>query len=119
MPKEFSRSERLGGQMLRVLNDLLRQESKDPRVIGVSISAVELSRDLSVADVFFSLLDPNSDPEPATAGLASATGFLRSRVAKALKIRHAPELRFRHDDSAARAADLSELIAAAQRGDAE
>lgn len=119
MAREFSRSERLGGQILRLLNDILRQETKDPRLVGASISAVDLTRDLSVASVFFSLLDPDADPEPVTEGLESASGFLRSRIARALKIRHAPELRFRHDDSAARAAALSEMIAAAQRGNAD
>jgi len=74
MPREYPRSRRLGGQIMRVLNELLRFESKDPALADVSISEVELSRDLSVARVWFSVLDPaavlcmGSHVTPPTAG---------------------------------------------------
>ncbi len=119
MGREFARSERLGGQVLRVLNDLLLRESKDPRLDGVSISAVDLSRDLSVARVYYSSLDTEADTAAIDAGLASAAGFLRARVGTALGIRHAPELRFRHDDSIARGLAITGLIDAADKGDGE
>ncbi|MEM8982814.1 MAG: 30S ribosome-binding factor RbfA [Pseudomonadota bacterium] len=109
---EFSRHQRLNGQILRVLNELLRSESKDPRLAHVSISSVDVARDLSVARVYFSTLDPDADPEPVAQGLASAAGFLRTRIGRALKIRRSPELRFAHDDSAARGARLSAMLAA-------
>lgn len=115
MPREFTRKDRLSGQILRLLNDLVQQESKDPRLTGVAFSAVDVARDLAVADVYFTLLNPASEPEPAAEGLASAAGFFRTRVGRALKIRHTPELRFRHDDSAARGAEISALIDAANR----
>ena len=65
MPREFSRNQRLGAQMLRILSELLRFETKDPALSEVSLTAVELSRDLSVAKVYFSLLNPDDDPQPA------------------------------------------------------
>jgi ribosome-binding factor A len=110
MPREFSRNQRLGNQLLRTLADLLRREVKDPRVQGVALTDVDLSRDLSVAQVFFSLLDPAEDPHDALEGLQRATGFLRGRLGKALKVRHVPELRFAHDDSAEEGVRLSALI---------
>lgn len=110
MRREFSRQDRLGGQIQRVLNELLRFQSKDPALTGVSVTAVDLSRDLSVARVFFSTLDPDGDPDPVLAGLKRAGGFLRSRLGDALNVRRVPELRFQHDDSAARAEALSALI---------
>ena len=110
MPREFSRNQRLGNQVLRTLNELLRFETKDPRLEGVSFSAVNLSRDLSVAEVYFSILDPNADPAPVQDGLERAGGFLRSRLGRELKIRHVPELRFAHDDSAAEGQRISDLI---------
>ncbi|MFQ5610070.1 MAG: ribosome-binding factor A, partial [Woeseiaceae bacterium] len=58
MAREFSRHERLGNQIQRTLSELLRFETKDPRLHNVSLTAVDLSRDLSVARVYFSLLDP-------------------------------------------------------------
>ena len=117
MPREFSRNERLGNQVLRTLNELLRFETKDPRLELVSLTAVELSGDLSVAQVFFSMLDPNADPAPVKEGLDRASGFLRGRLGREIKIRHVPELRFVHDDSAAEGQRISDLIEHALKND--
>jgi len=110
MPREFARHQRLSAQMLRVLSEVLRFESKDPRLADVSLTAVDLSRDLSVARIFFSLLNPDDDPQPAIEGLERATGFLRSKLGAELQVRHVPELRFEHDDSIAHGAQISHLI---------
>ena len=110
MPREFSRNQRLGNQVLRTLNELLRFETKDPRLQGVSLTAVELSRDLSVARIYYSTLQPDADPAPVQQGLEKATGFLRGRLGQTIKVRHVPELRFEHDDSAAEGQRLSDLI---------
>ena len=104
--------------MLRTLNELLRFETKDPRLEGVSLSAVDLSRDLSVARVYFSILDPKRDPAPIQQGLEKATGFLRAKLGQAIKVRHVPELRFEHDDSAAEGQRIADLIADALNSDA-
>lgn len=103
--------------MLRTLNELVRFETKDPRLKMVSLSSLDLSRDLSVARVYFSLLDPNGDPAPVQEGLERASGFLRSRLGREIKIRHVPELRFAHDDSAAEAQRISSLIDKALKSD--
>lgn len=116
MPREFSRQSRLAGQVQRVLNELLRFESKDPRLSGVSVTGVELSRDLAVARVYFSTLEPDADTAPVLEGLQSAGGFLRSRLGREIKVRHVPELRFEHDDSVARGFHLTRLIEESERG---
>lgn len=117
MPREYSRNQRLGNEVLRTLSELLRFETKDPRLKNVSLTGVDLSRDLSVARVYFGLLDPADKPEPAMEGLRGAAGFLRSKLGHALKIRHVPELRFQHDDSAAESARISSLINSALHPD--
>ena len=117
MPREFSRNQRLGNQVLRTLNELLRFETKDPRLQGVSMTAVELSRDLSVARVYYSTLEPDADPVPVQQGLEKAAGFLRAKLGQAIKVRHVPELRFEHDDSAAEGQRLSDLIDRAVESD--
>ena len=117
MPREFGRHQRLGNEVLRALSELLRFETKDPRLDGVSLTSVELSRDLSVARIYFSLLNPDDPPEPALEGLRRASGFLRSKLGAAIKIRHVPELRFVHDDSAEQGAKISRLIDSALRAD--
>ena len=96
--------------MLRTLSELLRFETKDPGLAEVSLTAVDLSRDLSVARVYFSMLKPDADPQPALDGLKRAAGFLRSKLGRELMVRHVPELRFVHDDSIAHAAEISRLI---------
>ncbi|MEN7342555.1 MAG: 30S ribosome-binding factor RbfA [Pseudomonadota bacterium] len=108
--RDFTRSSRLGGQIHRVLNELLRFETKDPRLDGVTVSGVDLSRDLSVARVFVATLTPDADPAPVMAALEKAAGFLRGRLGREIKVRHVPELRFAHDDSVARGFHLSALI---------
>lgn len=110
MPREFLRHERLGNQVLRTLSELIRFETKDPRLKDLSLTAVDLSRDLSVARVYFSLIDPAADPAQAAAGLEKASGFLRSKLGAAIKVRHVPQLRFVHDDSAEHAVRISRLI---------
>jgi len=115
MPREFSRNQRLGNEILRTLSELLRFESKDPRLEGVSLTAVELSRDLSVARVYFSLLNPDDSVDQVLDGLVSAAGFLRARLGGAIQVRHVPELRFIHDDSAEESVRISKLIEDAMR----
>jgi len=110
MPREFARHQRLGAQILRSLSELLRFETKDPRLRDVSLTHVDLSKDLSVARVYFSLLGPDADPQRAVAGLDKASGFLRSKLGRAIKVRHVPELRWVHDDSAEQSIRISGLI---------
>lgn len=117
MPREFSRNQRLGVQVQRTLSELLRFETKDPRLASVSLTSVDLSRDLSVARVYFSLLDPDDDPQPAQDGLQRAAGFLRAKLGQSLDIRHVPELRFVHDDSVAQGFEISRLIDSASKSD--
>ena len=100
---------------MRTLSELLRFETKDPRLQDVSLTAVDLSRDLSVAKVYFSLLKPEDSPEAALEGLNKAAGFLRGRLGREIKVRHVPELRFIHDDSVEHGMKISELIDGALR----
>ncbi len=117
MPREFSRHQRLGAQIQRSLSELLHREVKDPGLNRISVTGVELSKDLSVARVWFNLLDPDADPAPAEEALRRAAGFLRSRLGGALDVRHVPELRFVHDDSTARAFEIGRLIDRAKSED--
>ncbi len=110
MPREFSRNQRLGAQVLRTLSELLRFDVKDPSLNGVSLTIVEMTRDVSVAKVYFSLLNPDDDPKSALEGLQRASGFLRGKLGSTLRIRHVPELRFLHDNSVAHGIEISRLI---------
>jgi ribosome-binding factor A len=108
------RPQKLGDLIQRELSDLLQRELRDPRVGMVTITAVDVSPDLSHAKVFYTTLDP-AHVADAARGLKRAAGFLRSQLAKRIKLYTTPELRFEYDESVERGDRLSRLIDAAIR----
>ncbi|MGC8489990.1 MAG: 30S ribosome-binding factor RbfA [Clostridia bacterium] len=92
------RAERVAEAMQTELAAMLQREIKDPRVGFVSITRVDLARDLAVARVYVSVLNPEEADETLV-GLRSARSFLRGEVARRLHLRQAPELEFRLDHS--------------------
>ena len=115
-PREFQRSERVAGQIRRDLARLIQQEVKDPKVGFVSLSDVEVTRDLSHAKVFITVFDPEK-AEESLQTLQKAASFLRSRLGQELRLRHVPELHFVHDDSVEKGSRIDELIAKALYAD--
>jgi ribosome-binding factor A len=109
VPRGFSRAIRLADQIQRDLADLIRLEVRDPRVGLVTITTVEVTRDLSHARVFVTSLSETAAAESVRA-LTHAAGFLRSRLAQTLKLRTIPELHFVYDASVERGIRLSKLI---------
>ena len=110
MPKDFSRARRVGEQIQREIAEMLHSESKDPRFKLLTISGVEVARDLSYAQVFFTLLDDSLDVENVQQALTKASGFMRKQLAKRMSLRIVPNLRFTYDKSIAYGASLSSLI---------
>jgi ribosome-binding factor A len=105
-------------QIQRILADVIRTELRDPRVSDVVITAVRVSRDLAVAWVYYSTLAVDQKPDAGLqAGLDSAAGFLRGRLAAQISARTVPEIRFRFDLAAERSRELDELIDAAVAND--
>lgn len=118
MAREFPRSRRVEEQIQRILADVIRTELRDPRVSDVVITAVRVSRDLAVAWVYYSTLAVDQKPDAGLqAGLESAAGFLRSRLAAQLSARTVPDIRFHFDVAAERSRQLDELIDAAVAND--
>ena len=84
---------------------------KDPRITGlVTVTGAEVTRDLRHAKVFVSILGSESERASTFEGLESAAGYLRSHLGRALHLRLAPEITFRHDDSVAYAARIESLL---------
>lgn len=109
MKRGQGRPQRIGDLIQRELSDLLARELRDPRVGMVTITSVDVSPDMSHAKVFITLLDKEHLAE-ALDGLGRAAGFLRSQLAKRVKLYSIPELRFQYDESFERADRLSRLI---------
>lgn len=116
MARDFKRSERVAGQIRRDLARLIQQEIKDPEVGFVSLSDVEVSRDLSHAKVYITVFDPEKAAESIKA-LRRASAFLRRRLGQELRLRHVPELHFLHDDSVETGSHIDALIAKALHAD--
>ncbi len=99
MAKEYPRSYRVADQIQQELAVLIRDELKDPRVSSLlTISSVDVSRDLSIAKVYFTLMD-SSGREDTLEALTSGSGFLRRCLGRRMSLRVVPQLRFHYDSS--------------------
>ncbi|SDG30847.1 ribosome-binding factor A [Onishia taeanensis] len=117
--REFKRTDRVADQLQQELAVLIQREVKDPRLGMITVSGVTVSRDLGYADVYVTLLGEN-DAERVKDNLKvlkRAAGFLRSQIARRIKLRHVPELRFHYDESVVRGQQLSSLIEEAVASD--
>ncbi len=116
MPREFNRSERVAGQIRRELAQLIQHEVKDPAIGFISLSDVEVTRDLAHAKVFITVFD--SDKAASTlVALRHAAGYLRHRLGQEMRIRSVPELHFHHDASVETGQRMDNLIDAALASD--
>jgi ribosome-binding factor A len=109
------RPQKVAELIQRDLSDLLRNELRDPRVGMLTITSVDVSPDLSHAKVYFTLLD-KKNLEDTLDGLKRASGYLRSQLARRMKLYTTPELRFSYDESVERGDHLSRLIDSAIKG---
>ena len=122
MAQEFSRTQRVGGQIQRELAQIIQQELRDPRLGLVTISAVEVSKDMTHAKVFVTLMNPEQDVAETLKVLKKASGFLRRAMGKRIVLRVLPELHFAYDsslDEGARVDALLKTVAAESKGDEE
>ena len=94
MAREFSRNQRMAEQIRRDLSEIIRDDLKDPRMGFISITEVRLTKDLSQATVFCSILEQDKQRETMDT-LNRAAGFLRSRVAERMRARSVPVCRGR------------------------
>ena len=115
--KAYPRSRRVAEQIQRSLSELIRREVKDPRLGPITLTDVEVSKDLAHAKVYYSVLGGTPDPEMVQEILDGAAPALRGPLGRALRIRHSPEIRFEADDLLERGAQLTDLIRRAVEDD--
>ena len=112
MPREFTRAERVSDAVQQELAVLIRDEVRDPRVGMVSVTDVDVSRDLAYAKIHVTFVGDHSQKEidEAMAALNGASGYLRKLLAGSIKLRITPKLTFLFDESGRRGQHLSALI---------
>ena len=119
MAREYNRTDRVADHLRRELATLIQFEMRDPRLGMVSVTDVEVSKDLSHARVFFTVLDANSRSEATevTEALNRAAGFMRTQLSKASSMRMVPQLRFYFDSSVGHSRHMEQLIEKAVAAD--
>ena len=121
MAKEYARTQRVADYLQRELAALIQHEVRDPRVGMVSITGVDVSRDLGHARVYYTEMGSDSSEEAGetTEALNRAAGFLRSQLSRDSNMRSVPQLKFFFDSSVGRGRHLEDLIRRAASADRE
>lgn len=111
-PRDPRRPDRVGAAVREEVASFLARDVKDPRISGlVTVTAVEMTRDLRHATVYVSIMATEEARASTLEGLTSTAVHLRSRVGRALRLQFAPEIVFKLDESVARAARIEHLLA--------
>ncbi len=105
------RSDRVAEAIREEVATFLQEGAKDPRIVGlVTVTAVELTRDLRHAKVFVSILGTDEERESTLQGLASVAAHLKPHLGRTLRLRVAPEVSFRSDNSVTNASRIETLL---------
>lgn len=104
------KQERVSGRIRKILSQLILREVADPRLQGITITDVELDPELLFAKVYVNALGEEEREPEVMMALEHAKGFLRREVAKRVKLRKAPELIFRWDETLERSERINKLL---------
>jgi ribosome-binding factor A len=118
--REFTRTDRVGPELQRELVEVLREEVRDPRLKGITIQEVRVTRDLAHAKIFFTCFPMDEGGREQERVLnGKLAGFLRSSLSRRALLRSVPQLHFVHDESIVRGEQLTHLIDQAVAGQSE
>jgi ribosome-binding factor A len=110
MPSQL-RLKRISDRIRQELSEMLIREIQDPRLSGISVTDVQVDRELAYADIFVSAVEGQERSEEVIQGLRSAAGFLRHHLAERVDLRVFPRLRFHWDVTPERADHFERLLA--------
>lgn len=123
MARDFSRTQRVAQEMQKEIAIILQREIKDPRIGMATVSGVEVSRDLAYGKVFVTFLNvlvEGHDSDQVKEGIKAlndASGFIRSLLGKAMRLRIVPELTFSYDSSLVEGMRMSNLVSNVVKND--
>lgn len=119
MASDHRRSERVAAAIREEVATFLNEEMRDPRFGFVTVTGVDVTRDLYHATIYVSVLGEDVDRDATLAALTTIAPRLRGQIGRALRLRAAPELVFKYDRSVANAARIETLLASIKRDEAE
>ena len=115
--KPVERSERVGGQIKKVLSELLHKNIKDPRLEMATITVVKMSRDLKSARIYFIASGGKKGNKEAIEGFKSALGYIKRTLARKIGLPYMPELSFFYDESFDYGSHIDNLLQSIQTDD--
>ncbi|MBN3039271.1 MAG: 30S ribosome-binding factor RbfA [Candidatus Omnitrophica bacterium] len=104
------RTQRVAEQIKKVIGGIIHDDLGDPRIGFVTVTKVELSRDLRVAKVYFSLLGSEKQLRDTKIGLKRSSGFIRKLLGERIKLRYTPEIIFKVDAGIEHSIHISEIL---------
>ena len=115
MPKDYSRTSRLSEQIQRDLAQMIQFDLKDPRLGMVTLNHVKVAKDIGYADIYFTVMGAKGETDEEIRRqtemiLNDAAGHLRSELARIMRTRITPHLRFHYDETLDRGMKLTSLI---------
>ena len=111
MRKNSVKNTRINGEVQRELSSIIQTEIKDPRISPLtSVVACEVAPDLKTCKAYISVLGDDEARKNTLAGLKSAEGFIKNRIAKAINLRNTPEIRFILDESIEYGINMTQII---------
>ena len=117
--KPFSRSDRVGGLIKQVMAELLNKHISDPRLTGITITDVEVSRDLRLAKIYFAASGGRDAAKGALEAFERARGFVKRELAQRMTLRYMPDLQFYYDESLEYGARIDKLLKAVKKDHAD
>jgi ribosome-binding factor A len=109
MPSKI-RIQRISGRIKELLSEMLIRDLQDPRLIGASVTDVTVDRELAFANIYVSCVEGHARAEEMIAGLESASGYIRSALARQIDLRSFPKLRFHYDPTPEQADHIEKLF---------
>lgn len=106
----MSRAEKVAQAIKKEVGNIIHDELGDPRLGFITIMRVELTRDLQLARIYFSVMGSQEQKDKAQDALDSASGFVRRLIGQRLKLRLTPEITFKLDKSVDYSMDIAEKI---------
>jgi len=115
--RPFTRSDRVGGLIQRLISEILQKQINDPRLSMTTISAVKISPDLKIAKIYYTSPSGEKNRQMVADGFRDAAGFIRRSLAPQVKLRYMPELKFFLDESFDYGSHIDRLLASLKTED--